>query len=249
MLENQERNIVSTPFQTIGYLDSPPGFPYLGREPSGTSRGGIVWRSELPAFLLGYLIGSVPSAFLLVHWNSRVDIRKAGSGNVGALNSLEVTGSKWVGAAVLLLDLAKGAAAVLVATTLWGGVFWVQAAAGLGAVSGHNFPVWLRFRGGRGLATAAGAMLVLAWIFVPVWLTAWLVAFVVLREVNLGNATACLLCMGMVLLLPETLLAGVAPAGVPVVAFRTFSTLLLALLLLKLIDPVRAYFRNRPAGQ
>jgi glycerol-3-phosphate acyltransferase PlsY len=210
----------------------------------GTSRGATVWLSELPAFLLGYLIGSVPSAFLLVHWNAKVDIRTAGSGNVGALNSLEVTGSKWVGAAVLLLDLAKGVFAVLLASTVLGGEFWIRAAAGLGAVAGHNFPVWLRFRGGRGLSTAAGAMLVLVWVFVPVWLAVWLAAFLTLREVNLGNATACVICMAMVLVLPGTFLESVVPADVPVGAFRGFTAILLSLLMLKLVDPVYAHFRK-----
>jgi glycerol-3-phosphate acyltransferase PlsY len=204
--------------------------------------------SLVPAFLLGYLIGSVPSAFLLVHWKSKVDIREVGSGNVGTLNSLEVTGSRWVGATVLFLDLVKGMIAVWVVSVVWAGGFWVGAAGGLGAVSGHNFPVWLRFRGGRGLATAAGVMFVVSWIFVPVWLGIWLVAFLLLREVNLGNAVACLLCMAAVLFLPESALGFVRPAGVPTEAFRAFSTLLLALLLWKLVDPVRTYFRKTGPG-
>ena len=112
------------------------------------------------AGVVGYLLGSFPTAYLMVRLKSRVDIRKAGSGNVGTLNSFMVTKSKGVGVVVLLLDLLKGVAAVTIAP-LFGASdpFLAQTVAGAAAVAGHNFPVWLGGKGGRGLATGAGVML------------------------------------------------------------------------------------------
>jgi acyl phosphate:glycerol-3-phosphate acyltransferase len=108
--------------------------------------------------LLGYLLGSIPFAFLLSR-RTGIDIRHAGSGNLGAANVLRTSG---VGAAVgvLLLDVAKGAGTVLLAHRLTGGDA-TPAAAGLAAVVGHVYPVWLRFRGGKGVATACGVFSVL----------------------------------------------------------------------------------------
>ena len=105
---------------------------------------------------LGYLFGSVPFGLLLTRAAGLGDIRRVGSGNIGATNVLR-TGRKELAAATLVLDAAKGAAAVLAAGALFGGtaVLW----AGLGAVLGHSFPVWLRFRGGKGVATGLGVLL------------------------------------------------------------------------------------------
>lgn len=142
---------------------------------------------------VGYLLGSIPFAFLLSRRWAGLDIRKAGSGNVGAANVLRTTG---VGAAiaVMLLDVAKGAGSVLVAerlTTSGTG----PAAAGLAAIVGHIYPVWLRFRGGKGVATACGVFSVLtpaalgpsAALFVgAVWLTRYVSLGSVLATVALG---------------------------------------------------------------
>ncbi len=113
----------------------------------------------LAAFLAGYLLGSVPFGLLLARLAGLGDIRKVGSGNIGATNVLR-TGRKGLAAATLMLDGGKGAAAVLLAGT-WGPD--VQLTAALGAMLGHLFPVWLRFKGGKGVATALGVLLAIAW--------------------------------------------------------------------------------------
>lgn len=109
---------------------------------------------------IGYLVGSVPFAWLLARRVRGIDIRLTGSGNVGAANAYRATGPG-VAALVVALDLAKGACAVLVANRA-GQVIGVQAASGVAAVLGHVFPVWLGFRGGKGVATACGVFAVLA---------------------------------------------------------------------------------------
>lgn len=125
------------------------------------------------ALALGYLLGSIPFGLLLTRAAGTGDIRAIGSGNIGATNVLR-TGRKDLAAATLLLDALKGTAAVLVARYLWG--MEAAMAAGFGAFVGHIAPVWLRFRGGKGVATFLGVTLGLIWpaalVFAAVWLTA-----------------------------------------------------------------------------
>jgi len=114
----------------------------------------------LAALLLGYLLGSIPFGLLFSWLAGAGDVRKIGSGNIGATNVLR-TGKKWAAAATLIFDAGKGAAAVLIARR-YGPELAVIAAA-LGAFLGHVFPVWLKFRGGKGVATFLGVALALSW--------------------------------------------------------------------------------------
>ncbi len=123
----------------------------------------ISWAHAAPyigaAFALAYLLGSIPFGLILTRLAGLGDIRAIGSGNIGATNVLR-TGSKPLAAATLLLDCGKGAAAVSIAA-YWGPDMAVVAA--LGVLVGHLFPVWLRFRGGKGVATGLGILLGLSW--------------------------------------------------------------------------------------
>ena len=114
----------------------------------------------LQALLLGYLLGTLPFGLFFTWVSGAGDVRKIGSGNIGATNVLR-TGKKWAAAATLLCDGAKGAAAVLLARTLLPQGAEIFAA--LGAVLGHLFPVWLRFKGGKGVATFLGVCFALYW--------------------------------------------------------------------------------------
>ena len=102
-------------------------------------------------FLGGYLIGSIPFAFLLVKRSSKIDIRQAGSGNVGSFNAFLVTRSKTLGVLVGVLDGIKGLVAVLLAGYLVGSLLSIQAFSLFGAIVGHNYPLWLKFKGGGDL--------------------------------------------------------------------------------------------------
>ena len=124
----------------------------------------------LQALLLGYLLGTIPFGLFFTWISGAGDVRKIGSGNIGATNVLR-TGKKGLAAATLLGDMFKGTIAVLIAHHLFG----IEAAliAGLGAFLGHVFPIWLRFKGGKGVATYIGVLLALAWpiavLFGMVW--------------------------------------------------------------------------------
>lgn len=197
------------------------------------------------AGVVGYVVGSFPTAYLLVKWNSNIDIRNAGSGNVGTLNSYEVTNSKSVGTSVLIVDLLKGVAAVFFVRMIFGGAFAPLAFGGIGVVLGHNFPVWLGFKGGRGLATGAGVMLMISWMFVPIWMSTWFVGNRITKDVNVGNAigTCAVLLVGV--LTPEFLLEKIIPEGAPVLWFRIFILALVLIILARLVQPVREYLVHR----
>ena len=130
---------------------------------------------------LGYLLGSIPFGLLLTRAAGLGDIRKVGSGNIGATNVLR-TGRKGLAAATLLLDALKGVAAVLIARHLGGDTV----AAAAGAVLGHMFPVWLGFRGGKGVATTLGIMWGLSWTVGAIACAAWLLFAAVFRFSSLA---------------------------------------------------------------
>ena len=138
------------------------------------------------AFLAAYLIGSIPFGLLLAKAAGKGDIREIGSGNIGATNVLR-TGSKWLAAATLLLDLGKGLAAVMIARHLWPDALGLAA---LAAIVGHCFPVWLGFRGGKGVATFAGVCFGLLWPLGAVYAAVWLAVLGLSRISSLGGMSA-----------------------------------------------------------
>lgn len=163
--------------------------------------------------LTGYLLGSLPFGLIIGRLAGGVDLRQVGSGRTGATNALRTIGAKGA-ALVFVLDLAKGLAAVLLARWLWAGdpgwLEWVAAVAGFAAVVGHVWSVFIRFSGGRGVATSTGALLGMA----P-WALVFLVPMVVLiiwrsRYVSLGSLSAALLSPVVVAIL---FVLGVTPVA------------------------------------
>lgn len=138
-----------------------------------------------------YLLGSIPSAYLLVRWVRGADVRVVESGSVGALNAFRATGAGWIGWSVLVFDLLKGVAAVAIGGP--GASTFVQALLASAAVAGHNWPIWLHGKGGKGLATAAGALTVLTPIAVPLWGVLWGIGYVASGYIVFGTVAATLL--------------------------------------------------------
>ena len=138
------------------------------------------------SLLLGYLLGSIPSGWLAGRWLKGIDLRELGSGSTGATNVLRQVG-KGPALVVFLIDVGKGAAAVLLARA-FGQSDWIQVLAGLTALAGHIWPVWLNFKGGKAVATGFGMFLGLAWpvglaSFGVFLLTLWLFRIVSLSSV------------------------------------------------------------------
>jgi glycerol-3-phosphate acyltransferase PlsY len=154
----------------------------------------------LQVLAVAYLIGSIPFSFLVARAFGVHDVRRVGSGNVGATNVLRSAG-KTAGALALLLDLGKGAAATALVGRLAPGAAALPAAAALAAVVGHMYPVWLRFQGGKGVATGLGAFAPLApWAALGSLVVFGLVAAVT-RLVSLGSVAGALAMAGLVLAL------------------------------------------------
>jgi len=151
----------------------------------------------IAAIAIGYLLGSIPFGLILTRLAGLGDVRQIGSGSIGATNVLR-TGNKGLAALTLLFDVAKGIAATLIGAR-WGAEAMLAAAGAV--VLGHMFPVWLRFRGGKGVATALGVLIVIAW---PVALVAgliWLAVAILFRYSSLAALVATVVaaaCAGFV---------------------------------------------------
>ena len=172
------------------------------------------WITNLAGWVLAYLLGSIPTAYLLGKLFRGIDIREHGSGSVGATNALRVLG-KWPALAVLLVDILKGVAAIVLVRWLMTSLSdappgwsnsqtwspWAVAGAGLAALIGHSRPVWLQFSGGKSVAVGLGVMLALAWPAALGALAVFAVAIAVARIVSLGSILAASAAIVLVLIL------------------------------------------------
>ncbi len=189
--------------------------------------------NNLIIFVLCYLIGSFPTAYLLVKAKSNKDLTKEGSRNVGTLNSFQVSKSKLIGITVLLTDVLKGAMPIYV-------IFYVlnlgYASAMFGActlILGHNYPVWLKFKGGRGLATGAGIFIIINYFILIGWLVVWFIVFAIKRKVLIANTIATFLLPVYVLIINIVpfMIINSSVAGFTLSYFNFFSLIITAIIL------------------
>ena len=148
----------------------------------------ILWVAPTLSLVLSYLLGSIPFGVILTRLGGAGDLRTIGSGNIGATNVLR-TGRKGLAAATLLLDMAKGAVAVLLVAHLFPGNILLAAA---GAVIGHCYPIWLKFKGGKGVATLMGIVVALHWPLGLVYAVVWLGLLAGLRISSVAGMAAAL---------------------------------------------------------
>ncbi|MCY7338955.1 MAG: glycerol-3-phosphate 1-O-acyltransferase PlsY [Sphingomonas bacterium] len=138
------------------------------------------------ALLMGYLLGAIPFGLLLTRFAGKGDLRSIGSGNIGATNVLR-TGSKGLAALTLLLDAAKGAAAVIIAQQVWPDAVRFAAA---GALVGHLYPLWLKFRGGKGVATLLGILIPLFPLAAAIYAALWVGVLIAVRISSVAGMVA-----------------------------------------------------------
>jgi len=169
--------------------------------------------------LVAYLIGSIPFALILARrWGA--DLRQVGSGNLGAANVMRASGVT-AGVLVATLDIAKGAASVWLAERIGGGDAALPAAAGLAAIVGHVYPVWLRFRGGKGVATACGVFSMLTPLAVPPALAIFAAVVWLTQYVSLGSVLASIALPPLAYALGSSAFAVTAAAAASVlIVFR-----------------------------
>lgn len=199
---------------------------------------------NLLAILAGYLIGSIPFAYIFAKWRTGKDLRNEGSGNIGTLNSYEVTGSKTVGILTLIFDVLKGAVPTWVAMLYYSDAVVLPLAVAL--IVGHCFPIWLKFKGGRGLATAAGITLSINWLLLILWLAGFGIGMLIKRQVHVGAVTACFFTAIALLFIPLNVLNWFSLLDVPVNEIRNGAWLILLVILIRHIEPIMA-LRNRSA--
>ena len=144
-------------------------------------------REMLFALALGYLLGSIPFGLVLTRLAGKGDIRNIGSGNIGATNVLR-TGNKWLAGLTLIFDCLKATAAILIAQRLFGPV--TGAFAAMGALVGHLYPVWLKFRGGKGAATLFGVLIALLPIAAAVYAAIWILLLLTIRISSVAGMSA-----------------------------------------------------------
>jgi glycerol-3-phosphate acyltransferase PlsY len=161
---------------------------------------GLGWLALLGLLVAGYLVGSIPFGLILTRLHGLGDIRAIGSGNIGATNVLR-TGRKGLAAATLLLDALKGTLAVLVG---WRFGSEGALAGGLGAYLGHCFPIWLKFRGGKGVATFLGVLLGLHWPSMVAVALIWIATAATTRYSSLSALVASALAPGILLAFGRT---------------------------------------------
>ncbi len=147
-----------------------------------------LWGWPLLALLIGYGLGSIPFGLILTRVFGAGDLRSIGSGNIGATNVLR-TGHKGLAAGTLLLDMAKGAAAIVIARAIGSDYALLG---GVGAFFGHLYPVWLRFKGGKGVATMLGICCAVMWQIGLVFALAWLGALAISRTSSIGGMAAAI---------------------------------------------------------
>ena len=193
----------------------------------------------------GYLVGSIPTAYLIVRRRIGIDIRRSGSGNVGAFNSYDVTHSKRIGVFVGVFDGLKGLVVAFTAGQLLGGSFWDQSAALCGALIGHNYPVWLRFRGGRGLAPAAGGMFAIGISYTIVWCVTWALAFKSVKDILKANITAIILAPIILLVIPAPWIEAVMVRDISATDYRVFSSIMSGIHVLSHWQPLKEIIQHR----
>jgi glycerol-3-phosphate acyltransferase PlsY len=189
--------------------------------------------------MLFYLVGSFPTAFVLMKLIHKKDITKEGSGNVGAMNSFDVSGSKKTGVLVFIIDFLKGLIPAFLVPKFFSLNFDEVYIPLVFLVIGHNFSIWLRYKGGRGLATAAGIYAVVNFWIVGVWCGIFLISQAVKKNVHIGNSLATILLPFVLLILNSQGLMFISYAQAKFADYMIFVTLTSVVIMLKHINPLK----------
>jgi acyl phosphate:glycerol-3-phosphate acyltransferase len=211
--------------------------------------------------VISYLLGTFPSAWLLVKIFGRKNVLKAGTGNAGAMNSYEVTGKKWIGITVLLLDSLKAIIAIMIPIILMKvdnpsiELFFSMYIAAIFVLLGHNFNIFFKFKGGRGLATAAGALLIFDLInILIIWLIVFFITYLLIyRNKNLDDIKIHISSIAATMLLPVSVFlfySGLIPNSIFFSWFMNQQlnwtiTIMCIIILIKHIKPIYDFIKSK----
>jgi len=194
--------------------------------------------------ILFYLIGSVPTAYIILKLFHKKDITQEGTGNVGAMNSYDVSGSKKTGIFVFIIDFLKGFIPVLIVLVFLKFDFNIVLLPLVAIITGHNFSVWIKFKGGRGLATAAGILIIFNFWIIIIWFVLYFISSLFKKNVHICNSIATILLPFVLLLMNSQGFSSSQYPGISNGIFNIFCSLLCFLILLKHITPILSIIRK-----
>jgi len=194
--------------------------------------------------LIGYFLGSIPTGYLILKYFKGIDIREKGTGDVGAMNSYEVSQSKFLEIIIFLIDALKGLLSVYIVLLLLPLDFIFPGLALLFAILSHCFNPWIKFKGGRGLATAAGGLILLFPYLLAVWITLWVIFYLMKKDVIFSNVSATI--MSLILIFSTVKIASkyTFPQSESEAMVILFSTSVLIIIFIKHIEPLKEIFKN-----
>ena len=187
--------------------------------------------------IIGYLLGSIPTGYLILK-RKGINIITSGSGNVGAMNTFDITNSKVTGLLVFFIDAIKGLLSVYIPLLLLPFGFSYAAIALLFAILSHCYNPWIKFKGGRGLATSLGGTLLIAPFIPTLWIFTWILVYLIKKDILLGNIVATFLAILIILTFPDFVSQYSFPKAESISSLMFFSTGLLIIIFIKHIDPL-----------
>lgn len=194
--------------------------------------------------IIGYILGSFPSAYIILKKIKGIDITLHGSGNVGAMNSYEVTNSKKFGLFVFIIDLLKGVLSVLIVLLIIKSSFTLAALSLLFAVFSHCFNPWINFKGGRGLATAAGGISILFPVLLISWILIWVFSYLIKKDILIANIFATIFSLVFVFIPNQEIIVFAYPKPVLVNELLLFTSAGLLIIFIKHIEPLKDILSN-----
>jgi acyl phosphate:glycerol-3-phosphate acyltransferase len=188
--------------------------------------------------VIGFVLGSFPTAYILVKKVRGIDIRNEGSGNVGAYNSLQVSRSKLIGFSVLVIDFLKGGISTIIPLLIFPDEFIFPALSLTFAVFSHCFNPWLKFKGGRGLATAAGGAIIIFPFLLVVWCILWVIFYLMKRDIIFANILSTIFSLLLVYGTTNIAIKYAYPRPLDISTLIMVSTAVLVIIFIKHIDPL-----------
>jgi glycerol-3-phosphate acyltransferase PlsY len=198
----------------------------------------------LLSVVIGYIVGSFPTAFLILKKTRGIDITVKGSGNVGAYNSFEVSKSKTIGALVLLIDALKGLLSVYLTLLILPKEFVYPALAIMLAVFSHCYNPWLKFKGGRGLATSAGGLALLFPFLLAAWMMIWVIIYLIKKDIIWANLWATVMSLVLVFTTNQIAIKYTFPRAESISLLILFSTAILILIFIKHVEPLKDLLKS-----
>ena len=194
------------------------------------------------AGIIGYLFGTFPTAYLFIKYFTNKNILSEGSKNPGATNAYRVSGSKIIGLLVFAIDFSKGILPILIVKYLFNYSFELLAVTSVFAVLGHCFSIWLKFKGGKGIATASGTLLLIAPFVLIIWIIIWSVGFIYKRNANLSNIAASVLTSVLCFSSVDVLTKYSNPHPGSTIYFSILLSTIFLIILLKHLETILSYF-------